>query len=70
MANLNIEVDMDNLISLVQARPVIWDKTSVIYKDRNLTKTAWKEIFVELKSDFEELEGGEKNNFGKFYYLL
>ncbi|XP_063595417.1 uncharacterized protein LOC134772380 [Penaeus indicus] len=31
------EIDTDRLISLVQERPVLWDKTEDIYKDRNAT---------------------------------
>jgi hypothetical protein len=29
------EFDIDLLISLVEARPVLWEKTDAIYKDRN-----------------------------------
>lgn len=65
----NVEVELDVLISLIEVRPVIWDKTSEIYKDRNETKNAWREIFVELKSDFDELEDAEKNTFGKCFRL-
>ncbi|CAH1964186.1 unnamed protein product [Acanthoscelides obtectus] len=54
------DVDIDILISLVEARPVIWDKTRDVYKDRNDTRNAWKEIFLELRPDFEELEATEK----------
>jgi hypothetical protein len=31
----DFEFDIDLLISLVEARPVLWDKTADIYKDRN-----------------------------------
>ena len=34
----DFEFDIDLLISLVEARPVLWDKTDDIYKDRNETK--------------------------------
>lgn len=57
---------MDNLISLVEQRSVIWDKTLETYKDRNETRNAWKEIFLELKPDFEDLNATEKNSFGKY----
>ncbi|KDR16963.1 hypothetical protein L798_09252 [Zootermopsis nevadensis] len=61
----NVQVDIDYLISLIEARSVLWDKTSVLYKDRKETKNAWREVFVELKSDFEELEDKEKNIYAK-----
>jgi len=34
----DFEFDIDFLIFLVEARPVLWDKTDDIYKDRNETK--------------------------------
>ena len=34
----DFEFNFDLLISLVEARPVLWDKTCDIYKDRNETK--------------------------------
>ena len=37
-------IDNEILISLVEARPVLWDKTQEIYRDRNATRNAWREI--------------------------
>jgi len=51
----DFEFDTDLLISLVEARPVLWDKTDDIYKDRNETKKAWLEVFICLQEDFEAL---------------
>ena len=34
----DFEFDTDLLISLVESRPVFWDNTDDIYKDRNETK--------------------------------
>ena len=42
----DFEFDTDLLISLVEARPVLWDKTDDIYKDRNETKKAWREVCI------------------------
>jgi len=49
----DFEFDTDFLISLVEARPVLWDKTDDIYKDRNETKKAWREVCICLQEDFE-----------------
>jgi hypothetical protein len=43
------------LISLVEARPLLWDKTDDMYKDRNETKKAWTEVRICLQEDFEAL---------------
>jgi len=43
------------LISLVEAWPVLWDKTDDIYKDRNETKKAWRVVCICLQEDFEAL---------------
>jgi hypothetical protein len=51
----DFEFDIDLLISLLEARPVLWDKTDDIYKDRNETKKAWGEVCIYLQEDFEAL---------------
>ncbi|XP_071054321.1 uncharacterized protein [Onthophagus taurus] len=58
-------VDNEVLISLVQTKPVLWDKTLPIYKDRNATKNAWKDVCCEINKNFEDMEDKEKNEFGK-----
>jgi len=60
----DFEFDIDLLISLVEARPVLWNKTDDIYKDRNEPKKAWKEVCICLQGDFEALLGVvQKNTF-------
>ncbi|XP_068082562.1 uncharacterized protein [Anabrus simplex] len=61
----DVEIDIELLISLVEARPVLWDKSSDIYKDRDGTRKGWKEVCEGLKEDFGELSDNEKNIFGK-----
>ena len=55
----DFEFDIDFLISLVEARLVLWDKTDVIYKNRNETIKTWREVCICLHDDFEFL-GDEK----------
>ncbi|CAG9829273.1 unnamed protein product [Diabrotica balteata] len=62
-------VDEEVLISLVEAKPVIWDKTLEIYKDRNSTKKAWEEVCLALNPDLENNGDGEKNAFGNIVTL-
>ena len=50
----DFEFDSDLLISLVEARPVLWDKMDDIYKNRNKTK-AWREVRICLQEDLEAL---------------
>jgi len=51
----DFDFDIYLLISLLEARPVLWDKTDDIYKDRNETKKAWEEVCICLQEDFEAL---------------
>jgi hypothetical protein len=50
----------------VETRPVLWDKTDDMYKDRNETKKAWTEVCICLQNDFEALEDVQKNAFGEY----
>jgi hypothetical protein len=55
----DFELDIDSLIPLVEARRVLYDKTDDIYKDRNETKKAWREVCICLQEDFEALGDAE-----------
>ena len=59
----DFEFDTDLLISLVEARPVLWDKTDDIYKDRNETKKAWREVCICLQGDSEALGDVQNKKF-------
>ena len=56
----NFEFDIDLLISLVETKPVLWDKTDNIYKERNETKKARRDVCICLQEDFEDLDVQKK----------
>ncbi|XP_072161945.1 uncharacterized protein [Bemisia tabaci] len=58
------QVDIDQLITLIQARPCLWDKADPNYKDRTLIKNAWSEVHRSLKEDFESLSDADKKIYG------
>lgn len=57
-----MDIEVDLLITLVQERPVIWDKSLEEYKYKNLTLKAWEEICGILNNDFENLDETNKKN--------
>jgi len=63
--NIDIDIDIEMLISLVENRPVLWDKTSESYKIKQLNFTAWMDI-----CSFDTLSDKEKNEFGKFTLII
>ena len=58
----DFEFDIELLISLVDARPVVWDKKGDTYKDRIEKKKAWREVCLCLQEDSEAL-GDVKKRF-------
>jgi hypothetical protein len=52
----NYDVDAELLISFNEERPVLWDRTLEVYKDKNLTLEAWREICNIAHPDFESLD--------------
>jgi hypothetical protein len=56
MSDFEFDIEMLIRISPVEARPVLWDKMDDIYKDRNETKKAWREVFIYVQDDFEALD--------------
>lgn len=65
-------IDKEMLISLVEDRPVLWDKTLDKYKDNTASTAGWREICVILMEDFEAMELRQRQEFGKclFYFLI
>ena len=59
------DINTDMLISLVEARPALWDKTLYLYEDKTSKELAWREICTILNEDFPELDQKERHNFGK-----
>jgi hypothetical protein len=55
----DFEFDTDLLISLVEARPVLWARRMMFIKT-NETKKARREVCVCLQKDFEALEDVQK----------
>ena len=59
----DFEFDTDLLLSLVETRPLLWDKTDDIYKDRNETKKTRREVCICLQGDSEALGDVKKKRF-------
>lgn len=61
LTNINVEL----LITTVEQRQIIRDKTLCIYKDRNLKRDARKEKPVALVDDFNNKSEKDKADIGK-----
>ncbi|XP_063630230.1 uncharacterized protein LOC134801560 [Cydia splendana] len=59
-------IDKELLISLMEQRPVLWDKTLDKYKDKTASTASWREICVILNKDFEDMEQKQRQEFGKY----
>lgn len=62
-------IDNELLIHLVQERPVLWDKTIDAFKDRNATRSAWREVCLQFRNNFDELEDSKKNAVCKYIQI-
>lgn len=65
-----MDINLEVLITLVEERPVLWDKTTEEYKDKRRTFAAWREICTIMKDDFETLPENEKNELGMYYLFI
>ncbi|GBP66362.1 hypothetical protein EVAR_88472_1 [Eumeta japonica] len=63
MSQTNIDPEL--LITLIESRPVIWDKRLENYKDTNLRNAAWREVCIVLREDFQEIEEKERQSYAK-----
>ncbi|XP_050314909.1 uncharacterized protein LOC126749250 [Anthonomus grandis grandis] len=60
---MTTDIDVDKLISLVQERPQLWDRTLEEYKDRNKTRQNWIVVCSTLHPDYDELSDIEKKHY-------
>ncbi|KAI8441111.1 hypothetical protein MSG28_009371 [Choristoneura fumiferana] len=58
------DYDVDFIISLVEARPVLWDKTKEEYKNKILKTEAWKDVCQNIVPSFNEKDKKEKTKIG------
>lgn len=63
-------LDVDLLITLVEANPLLWDKTLDSYSDRNEKRKCWKHIFCKIKPGFEEMDIKDQKIIGKLLKLV
>lgn len=55
------ETDAEVLISLVESKPVLWNKTLKVFEDKTVTKNDWSEACLALKPDFDVIDNKDKN---------
>lgn len=61
---------MDNiynelLISMVEARPALWDKEADDFKDKHLKIDCWRAVCLSLNEDFDTLQEKQRQEYGK-----
>lgn len=62
--------DTEKLISLVEARPALYDKTLKSYSDRQIKQKLWADISATLIGRWELLTPQEKTEIGKINLAL
>ena len=60
---METEIDTELLISMVQERSPLWDKSREHYKSRRCTTECWR-VCIHLNANSENLEV-DKDNYGK-----
>lgn len=64
------EIDIDYLISLVQERPIIWDKSHEHYSDKFRKANEWAAVCKIIFQDYEEFEDQKKNKIGELLFIM
>ena len=66
----DVDVDVELLISLVEERPVLWDKSLEAFKSKTETTAAWREVCNHrLNPGFESMSDDAKNKYGEYLYF-
>ncbi|CAG5004989.1 unnamed protein product [Parnassius apollo] len=64
------DIDIDFLVSLVQERPIIWDKSHEHYSDKFRKANEWVAVCKKIFQDYEEFEDQKKNKIGNELLFL
>lgn len=64
------EIDIDFLISLVQERPILWDKSHEHYSDKFRKANEWAAVCKIIFQDYEEFEDQKKNKIGELLFIM
>ena len=65
----DVDVDVELVISLVEERPVLWDKSLETYKSKTETTAALREVCNHLNPGFESMSDDAKNKYGEYMNL-
>jgi len=60
-------IDIEILISSIEERPILWDKTLDTFSDRSKKRTAWRQVFSLMKPGFEDLNQKDQRLIGKLF---
>lgn len=66
MNKINVEL----LIPLIKERPIIWDKSSPLYRNKPLREKSWREVCAQLRDDYKDMSKTQKHEYGEFSLLL
>ncbi|CAH0726355.1 unnamed protein product, partial [Brenthis ino] len=64
----DLHINVVKLISLIKQKPLLWDKSTELYKHRNSTRAAWRTIMVALIPGFENMDENTRRLFGKLVH--
>ena len=56
-------VSIQEIIPLVEKRPVIWDHHLELFKHKNATLEAWDEICAEYNKEYNTMPTAERNAY-------
>jgi hypothetical protein len=62
-------VDSELLISFIEERPILWDRTYETYKEKDITLEAWREICTIVNPDYESLDEREGKTGRPFFVI-
>jgi len=62
-SQLDTELDIELLISFIENKPVLWDKTIDKFSEK---RKAWREVFGLIKPGFEHLQFKDQKLIGRY----
>lgn len=63
--SVTMNIDTERVITEVRLRPILWDLSNTLYKDRDARIASWLEVCQALNSNYDQLSTSQQKEYGK-----
>lgn len=63
---MSFEIITESLLAAIEARPILWDKSHEMHKNRIECRNTWNDVCLEMNSEYANFHDSLKDDFRKY----